>query len=111
MRAPLYKMELHGGSIFYEPDELEEEIEESFSRATKWDTVLLIDECDTYLQKRSDSDSMRNRVVAGKSLNPIPEVRFVTQQQHFSRIWNITHHSSSSPPTVLTRSTSHSNLV
>ena len=83
MRAPLYKMELHGGSIFCEPDELEEEIEESFSRATKWDTVLLIDECDTYLQKRSHSDSMRNKTVAGKCFNPIQELRFVTLQAAF----------------------------
>jgi len=68
MRAPLYKIELHTGGIFpsYNTDELEAEIEESFGRAMKWDAVLLIDECDTYLQKRTDSDSTRNRIVAGK---------------------------------------------
>src|SRR6266480_2829153 len=68
MRAPLYKMDLRTGGIFpsFDTDDLEEEIEESFGRAMKWDAVLLIDECDTYLQKRSDQDSTRNRLVAGK---------------------------------------------
>lgn len=57
-------------------DDLDEEIEDSFDLAMKWNAVLLIDECDTYLQKRSDRDATRNRVVASKSLTPnlIPEV-------------------------------------
>ena len=63
-------MDLHTGGVFasFEEDDLEAEIEESFSRAMKWDAVLLIDECDTYLQKRSDKESTRNRIVAGKCL-------------------------------------------
>lgn len=90
MRAPLYKMDLHTGGIFpsYDPDDLEEEIEESFNRAMKWDAVLLIDECDTYLQKRSDQDATRNRIVAGKCLNRKPHIgsTILTPQQHSSRI-------------------------
>jgi hypothetical protein len=115
MRAPLYKIELHTSGIFpsYNTDKLKTEIEASFDRAMKWDAVLLIDECDTYLKKRSDSDSVRNRIVAGNCLNfkLIQDGQLLTPQQHFSRIWNITHRSSSSPPTVLTHLISHSNLV
>jgi len=44
-------------------DEATNDIEDDFKLAAKWDAVLLIDECDTYLQTRSDNDARRNRIV------------------------------------------------
>ena len=44
-------------------DEATHDIENDFKLAAKWDAVLLIDECDTYLQTRSDNDARRNRIV------------------------------------------------
>lgn len=34
---------------------------------TKWKAVLLIDECDVYLEKRDVSDLQRNELVSGRS--------------------------------------------
>lgn len=36
----------------------------AFDLAARWGAVLLIDECDMYLEKRSDASSKRNRMVA-----------------------------------------------
>jgi ATPase family associated with various cellular activities (AAA) len=95
IEAPLYKMELrvggkkpkkkhvrpprhgkgrHVAAYDSEPEEADEtdEITEDFELAARWGACLLIDECDTYLQRRSDVDARRNRVVAGEypSLSP-----------------------------------------
>lgn len=47
----------------FDLDERVNDIEHSFDLAMKWDSVLLLDECDTYLQKRSDHDARRNNIV------------------------------------------------
>jgi SpoVK/Ycf46/Vps4 family AAA+-type ATPase len=70
MHAPLYKMEL--GQLPDEDDESrshaeEHEIETAFDLASKWKAVLLIDECDLYLEKRSDASPKRNRIVSRMS--------------------------------------------
>jgi hypothetical protein len=79
IEAPLYKMELgietsqphprkktKGRPQSYEIDEdcNTLDIEEEFELAARWNAVLLIDECDTYLEKRSDNDPKRNRIVS-----------------------------------------------
>lgn len=38
-------------------------IEEQFEYATAWNSVLLFDECDAYLGKRSSSDSDQDRIL------------------------------------------------
>jgi hypothetical protein len=48
------------------PDPESASIEEDFTLAARWKAVLLIDECDTYLQKRSDQDARRNNIVSSK---------------------------------------------
>jgi hypothetical protein len=70
IQAPLYKMELREARKPRSPetytsceDEATYDIENDFKLAAKWDAVLLIDECDTYLQTRSDNDAGRNRIV------------------------------------------------
>jgi hypothetical protein len=78
IEAPLYKMELGDESdqaqrrklkrdINYDSDDESPPpltIEKEFELAARWNAVLLIDECDTYLEKRADNDPLRNRIVS-----------------------------------------------
>lgn len=78
IHAPLYKLELReptsGRDVVKQPGEDSEndthiyELDDQFRWAAKWNAVLLIDECDTYLQTRSDHDARRNRLVQSMSL-------------------------------------------
>jgi DNA polymerase III delta prime subunit len=45
-----------------EPDDLEEELLRCFSRAKRWDAVMLLDEADVYVHERGN-DMMQNAVV------------------------------------------------
>ena len=59
----------------------EDEIVTAFDLASKWKAVLLIDECDLYLEKRSDSTSVkRNRIVTRflQELEYYPSLLFLT---------------------------------
>jgi len=71
IHAPLYKMEL-GDMIDDDDDDddaqsqrrHENELFAAFNLAAKWKAVFLIDECDLYLEKRSDASPKRNRLVS-----------------------------------------------
>lgn len=102
IQAPLYKMEL--GQLKedqeYERDERDERYERyerydvntlagrkseddittAFKLAAKWNAVLLIDECDMYLEKRSDSSPKRNKLVSRflQQLEYYPSLLFLT---------------------------------
>ncbi|KAK0726250.1 P-loop containing nucleoside triphosphate hydrolase protein [Apiosordaria backusii] len=58
----------------------EDELTRTFSLAAKWKAVLLIDECDMYLEKRSDDSPERNRLVARflRELEYYPSLLFLT---------------------------------
>ncbi len=75
IRAPLYKLEL--GQFIEDPAEFshddrrrgggrhmvshhEDAIVTAFELAAKWKAVLLIDECDLYLERRTDASPKRN---------------------------------------------------
>ena len=47
--------------------EVEESLEQVLELANKWNAILLLDECDMFLEARSASDIRRNRLVSGKS--------------------------------------------
>lgn len=72
MQAPLYKLDL--GQV-EDDDELdrsgshgaEGKIRTAFQLASRWKAVLLLDECDMYLEKRSAADLKRNRIVTRRS--------------------------------------------
>lgn len=86
IHAPLFKLELREE----EPakrDRSDSEgvytthnLDDQFRWAAKWGAVLLIDECDTYLQTRSDHDSRRNRLVQTflQKLEYYPSLLFLT---------------------------------
>ncbi|KAK4194226.1 P-loop containing nucleoside triphosphate hydrolase protein [Triangularia verruculosa] len=58
----------------------EDELTRTFELAAKWGAVLLIDECDMYLEKRSDDSPERNRLVARflRELEYFPSLLFLT---------------------------------
>lgn len=65
MHQPLYSM---GASELGEtPNEVEESLAQVLELSSKWNAILLLDECDMFLEARSTSDIRRNRLVSGES--------------------------------------------
>lgn len=58
----------------------------AFELAARWGAVLLIDECDMYLEKRSDASTKRNRMVSRflKELEYYPSLLFLTTNRERS---------------------------
>ncbi len=64
----------------FDGDRRRSEIFTAFDLAAKWKAVLLIDECDLYLEKRSDSSPKRNKMVSRflQELEYYPSLLFLT---------------------------------
>ncbi|KAJ5000996.1 hypothetical protein K4K48_001919 [Colletotrichum sp. SAR 10_66] len=62
-RRPL--MILTSSDIGIEPLDVEKNLTENFRRAMSWGAVLLIDEADIFMERRTTSDLTRNSLVAG----------------------------------------------
>ncbi|KAJ4329417.1 hypothetical protein N0V84_000051 [Fusarium piperis] len=62
MHKPLYSMS--AGELGDEAGEVEENLNRVLELSTKWRAVLLVDECDVFLERRSSSDLQRNKLVA-----------------------------------------------
>ncbi|RSM17794.1 hypothetical protein CDV31_003401 [Fusarium ambrosium] len=62
MHKPLYAMS--AGELGDEAGEVENELDRVLELSTKWRAVLLIDECDVFLERRSSSDLERNKLVS-----------------------------------------------
>lgn len=60
-------MILTTSDIGTEPDAVEKSLTRNFKRAMKWDAVLLIDEADVFMERRTTSDLTRNSLVAGEN--------------------------------------------
>ncbi|KAK5656738.1 hypothetical protein OQA88_4286 [Cercophora sp. LCS_1] len=58
----------------------DDELSETFSQAAKWNAVLLIDECDMYLEKRNDDAPQRNHLISRflRELEYYPSLLFLT---------------------------------
>ncbi|KAJ0347509.1 hypothetical protein KNSL1_006394 [Colletotrichum chrysophilum] len=58
----------------------------AFELAARWGAVLLIDECDAYLEQRSDSSSQRNKLVSRflRELEYYPSLLFLTTNREKS---------------------------
>jgi ATPase family protein associated with various cellular activities (AAA) len=83
IQAPLYKLELGEGSrqatgrtrnrsrdrsVSPSPERVDsEDFTRAFELCAAWGAVLLIDECDLYLEKRSDYSSSHNSIVTRQS--------------------------------------------
>ncbi|TDZ54529.1 ATPase family AAA domain-containing protein 3B [Colletotrichum trifolii] len=62
-RRPL--MILTSSDIGTSPEVVERNLTSNFKRASRWGAVLLIDEADIFMERRSTSDLTRNSLVAG----------------------------------------------
>ena len=61
MRRPLYF--LSAGELGDTVHAVEENLQEVLEISTKWNAVLLLDECDIFLEKRTTSDLQRNKLI------------------------------------------------
>ncbi|KAF3812163.1 hypothetical protein GCG54_00009848 [Colletotrichum gloeosporioides] len=107
IKAPLFKMELGeyneddpdhydtprhparrpgGRSVAVGVQHRRGDIAGAFELAARWGAVLLIDECDAYLEQRSDSSSQRNSLVARflRELEYYPSLLFLTTNREKS---------------------------
>jgi hypothetical protein len=64
IRRPLYVM--MSGELGSDVKEVDEKLRGVLKLATKWNAVLLIDEADVFLEKRSSHDLARNSLVTSK---------------------------------------------
>ena len=62
MRAPLFMMS--SGDLGTNPEQVEDKLSEILEMIAKWNAVLLIDECDVFLEARSNNDLERNKLVS-----------------------------------------------
>lgn len=62
MKAPLYMMS--AGDLGINPDQVETKLTNILEMIAKWRAVLLIDECDVFLEARSTHDLERNKLVS-----------------------------------------------
>ncbi|KAH8704611.1 P-loop containing nucleoside triphosphate hydrolase protein [Phaeosphaeriaceae sp. PMI808] len=62
MKVPLYMMS--AGDLGVHPREVENNLRKTLEMVTKWKAILLIDECDVFLEARSTHDLDRNRLVS-----------------------------------------------
>lgn len=70
MRQPLYMMS--ASELGETATEVEESLEQILELTSKWNAILLLDECDIFLEARSTTDIRRNRLVSGKPNYPLP---------------------------------------
>ncbi|OOF97995.1 hypothetical protein ASPCADRAFT_3058 [Aspergillus carbonarius ITEM 5010] len=62
MRQPLYLMS--ASELGETAPEVEESLEQVLELTSKWNAILLLDECDMFLEARSTADLRRNRLVS-----------------------------------------------
>lgn len=60
-KRPLYVLEM--GELGVQLDKVEEALQLIFARAARWNAVLLFDEVDIFLSKRTEADLERNAIV------------------------------------------------
>ncbi|KAK1752903.1 P-loop containing nucleoside triphosphate hydrolase protein [Echria macrotheca] len=97
IHVPLVKMELSelpeattvttcescepgGGTKKKARSDLDDELTKAFEQAARWKAVLLIDECDIYLERRKDDNPQRNYLVSRflRELEYYPSLLFLT---------------------------------
>jgi hypothetical protein len=106
-RRPL--LSITAADLGHNPDELERSLLQYFRRANEWDAVVLLDEADIYLEKRSIRDLKRNSIVSGKINSSESAVHAESTQSSYEH--SITSKEScSSRPTESANSTKHSCL-
>lgn len=62
MHIPLYMMS--AGDLGIRPDEVESALQNILEMVAKWNAILLLDECDVFLEERTSHDLERNKLVS-----------------------------------------------
>ncbi|KAH6692073.1 ATPase [Leptodontidium sp. MPI-SDFR-AT-0119] len=62
MHIPLYMMS--AGDLGIRPEEVEDALQKILEMVAKWDAILLLDECDVFLEERTANDLERNKLVS-----------------------------------------------
>ncbi len=62
MHCPLYS--ITSGDLGSQAYEVEQALTSALNLVSRWNAVLLIDECDVFLEARSTNDIERNRLVS-----------------------------------------------
>jgi len=62
MRRPLYSVS--ASELGYSAGSVESSLQEAFDLAARWKALILLDEADVFLEKRSDNELERNKVVS-----------------------------------------------
>ncbi|KAK5094892.1 hypothetical protein LTR70_003793 [Exophiala xenobiotica] len=62
MRRPLYSVS--ASELDYSAGSVESSLQEAFDLAARWKALILLDEADVFLEKRSDNELERNKVVS-----------------------------------------------
>lgn len=57
---------MSAGELGHSAGEVESRLHKVLELSTKWGAILLIDECDVFLEKRTTADLERNKLVSGK---------------------------------------------
>lgn len=63
-RRPL--LSITAADLGQEPDRLEQNLLRFFRDASKWDAIVLLDEADVYLERRSSNELRRNSIVSSE---------------------------------------------
>lgn len=67
IRRPL--LSITAADLGHEPEVLEKNLLRFFRNASKWDAIVLLDEADVYLERRSANDLRRNSIVSGEQID------------------------------------------
>jgi len=62
MKVPLYS--ISAGHLGTDPATVQTKLTDAFEIATAWNAVILLDEADVFLEKRSIHDLQRNQLVS-----------------------------------------------
>jgi hypothetical protein len=59
-------LSITAADLGHDPIDLERNLLRFFKDAKNWDAIVLLDEADVYLERRSSSDLRRNSIVSSK---------------------------------------------
>jgi hypothetical protein len=59
-------LSITAADLGHEPEQLEGNLLRFFKNAAAWDAVVLLDEADVYLERRSSHDLRRNSIVSSR---------------------------------------------
>jgi hypothetical protein len=57
-------LSITAADLGHEPEDLEKNLLRFFRNANDWDAIVLLDEADVYLERRSVNDLQRNSIVS-----------------------------------------------